>query len=74
MLDPVILPFDKQVLDSGTLIVPETISDHSATYLTVPFEYPLSTSYKRTVWLYSKGNYKLLSDKITNHEWNYLTI
>ncbi|MCG8046320.1 MAG: reverse transcriptase domain-containing protein [Candidatus Thiodiazotropha endolucinida] len=72
LLDPVILPFDQQVLDSGTLSIPEAISDHSATYLTVPFEYPLSTSYKRTVWLYKKGNYELLSDKINTHEWNYL--
>ena len=68
LLDPVILHFDQQVLDSGTLTIPETISAHSAIYLTVPFEYPLSTSYKRTVWLYNKGNYELLSDEINNHE------
>lgn len=72
LLDPLVLPFDQQGLGSGTLTLPGAISDHSATYLIVQFEYPLSTSYKRTVWLYSKGNHELLSDKINNHEWNYL--
>ena len=32
-----------------------------------------STSYKRTVWLYSKGNYDTLSENITNHNWNNLS-
>ena len=46
LLDPVILPFDRQDLDSGTLTIPVEISDHFTTYLTVPFDYQLSTSYK----------------------------
>ena len=72
LLDPVIFPFEQHVLDCGALTIPPTISDHSAIFLSIPFEYTLSTSYKRTVWIYSKGNYNTLSENITNHNWNYL--
>ena len=67
LLDPVIVPVGQHILDCGALTIPPTISDHSATFLSIPFEYTLSTSYKRTVWLYSKGNYDTLSENITNH-------
>ena len=73
MVDPVIVPFEQHVLDCGALTIPPTISDHSATFLSIPFEHTLSTSYKRTVWLYSKGNYDTLSENRTNHNWNYLS-
>ena len=72
LLDPIIVPFEQQVLDYGAMTVPSQISGHSATFVSIPFKYQLSTSYKRTVWLYSKGNYDTLSETIVNHNWNYL--
>ena len=73
LLDSVIVPFEQHVLDCGALTIPPTISDHSATVLSIPFEYTLFTFYKRTVWLYSKGNYDTISENITKHNWNYLS-
>ena len=43
------------------------------TFLSILFEYSLSTSNKRTVWLYRKGNYDALSENIINQNRNYLS-
>ena len=37
ILDPIIITEDLPFLDSGTLDVPDNISDHKATYITLPF-------------------------------------
>ena len=42
ILDPIIIPEDLPFLDSGSLDVPDSISDHKATNITLPFQYELS--------------------------------
>ena len=37
ILDPIIIPEDFPFLDSGTIGVPDHISDHKATYINLPF-------------------------------------
>lgn len=70
LLDPVITSFDQIILDNGVLQVPAQISDHSATFVTIPFEYHLHYTYKRKLWLYKKGNYTELENKISNFDWS----
>ena len=49
LLDPILISFDQTVLDSGTLQVPPDISDHRATFITLPFEYNLHFQPMETV-------------------------
>ena len=72
LLDPILIPSEYSVLDKGVVDLPRSISDHKATFITIPFEYPVSTSYKRLVWLYSRGNYQELRDKIETHDWTFI--
>ena len=58
--------------DSGTLTVPSEISDHSATYILLPFPYELRKSFERTIYLYKKANFELLNTKIESFDWNCL--
>ena len=68
--DRSILPDDMIHIDSGVLPVPPNVSDHDATYITIPFPYCLHTSYERKVWLYNKADYTLFNEQITAFDWN----
>ena len=57
LLDPILISFDQTVLDSGTLQVPPDISDHRATFITLPFEYNLHYTFKHKIWIYKQANY-----------------
>ena len=52
--------------------MPVTVSDHHAPYISLPFEYPLSTTFKRIIWL-CKGDSEALKTKINNHDWNFIS-
>ena len=54
LLDPIIIPLVMQYLDSGVIQNSPEISDHSATYIYVPFPYEIKQSYERTIYLYKK--------------------
>ena len=73
ILDPIIIPEDFPFLDSGTIGVPDHISDHKATYINLPFHYDTECAYNRLVWLYKKANFALLKQNISNYDWNCLT-
>ena len=60
------------VLDSGIIASPNDFSDHSATYICLPHDYPLSSIYKRTVWLYKRANFDLFNQKILSQDWDCL--
>ena len=64
LLDPIIIHNDMSFLHHGILEIPPAISDHSATYLYLPFQYPLHRSFTRNVWLYKNANFELLNNKI----------
>ena len=61
LLDPILVPLEHSILDKGVLELPALISDHKAPFITIPFDYPVSSSYKRLVWLYNRGNYQFLN-------------
>ena len=56
--DPVKVPDDLTVYDSGTIANPVIISDHSATYLTVPHNYSVSCAHSRRAGCIKKQAFK----------------
>ena len=72
LLDPIYIPLEHSTLDKGVLELPALISDHKAPFITIPFDYPVSSSYKRLVWLYIRGNYQELNEKINSYDWNFI--
>ena len=66
ILDPIIIPEDLPFLDSGTIEVPNNISDHKATYIKLPFQYDTEGVYNRLISLYRKANFTLLKQKKKN--------
>lgn len=72
LLDPIIVPEDLRVLDSGILETPREISDHEATYVILAHNYALSSSFKRTIWLYKHADFNKLRTKIISFDWKCL--
>ena len=68
LLDLVLIANDIEYSDSGTLPLPQVISDHCATFISIPFSYELQTCYERTIWLYSRANFESLNQKIENFD------
>ena len=64
LLDPIIIHNDMSFLHQGILEIPSEMSDHCATYLYLPFQYPLHISFTRKVRLYKHANFELLNNKI----------
>ena len=73
LLDPIVINEDTNFLDAGTFTVPDHISDHSATYITLPFQYELKSPFKRTVWLYNHADYNALNAKVSEFDWSCLS-
>ena len=69
LLDPIIIHNYMSFLHHCILEIPPEISDHSATYLYLPFQYPLHRSFTRKVWLYKNANFELLNNKILQFDW-----
>ena len=71
LLDLVLTSFEQTVLDCGILQVPPEISDHFATFVTLPFEYSVHP-YKRKIWIYRQANYIEIETRINNFDWSPL--
>ena len=72
LLDPIIINDDLTFLDAGTIKVPAHISDHSATFITLPFQYEPKSPYTRTVWSYNLADFNALNTTIRNFDWSCL--
>ena len=57
LLDPIILHEDMLPFNQGIIKVPPHISDHCATYVYLPFMYPVHGTFTRNVWMYKGANY-----------------
>ena len=51
LIDPILLHEDITPLNQGIINVPSEVSDHCATYVYLPFEYPLRGTFTRNVWM-----------------------
>ena len=74
LLDPILIPKDMEYSDSGTLPLPQVISDHCATFISIPFSYELQKCYERNIGLYSRANFESLNQKIENYDWSILHV
>ena len=75
ILDPVIIPDDMPFLDSGTIDVPDNISDHKTTYITAPMTYQRNRTYTRLVWLNKKeSKFRFVKEKNADYNWNYYRV
>ena len=72
LLDPIIINDDLNFLDAGTIKVPSHISDHSATFITLPFQYEPKSPYTRSIWLYNQADFSALNTAIRNFDWSCL--
>ena len=66
------MPLEYPVLDKGVFELPALISDHKATFITIPIDYPITSTYKRGVWLYKRGTYQELKEKVESYDWNFI--
>ena len=69
LLDPIIGHEDMSPLSQGIIQVPNEISDHCATYVNIPFEYPLHGTFTRNVWIYKYKNYYFFNKKTSDFDW-----
>ena len=72
ILDPIIIPDDMSYMDAGVLSIPNNISDHKVTFVTLPLQYEMHGTFTRLVWIYKKVNFPLSKDKISNFDWTCL--
>ena len=72
LLDPIIVPTDMRYLDSGIIPNPPEISDHSATYIYLPFHYEIKQSFERLIYLYKRADFDKLNNEISNYDWQVL--
>jgi hypothetical protein len=69
LLDPILVSDSITVIESTTIQINRTISDHELTYIVVNCGYHNDTSFKRNVWLYNKGNYDLFKQRVEDTDW-----
>ena len=72
ILDPIIIREDLPFLDSGSLDVPGSISDHKVTYITLLFQHDTEGAFNRLIYLYKKAYFTLLKQKLSNYDWTCL--
>ena len=72
LLDPVLKTDDVLCTDSGVFSVPPGISDHKATFITIPFPYSLNNTFERTIWLYNKAIFTLFNNLVSTFDWQVL--
>ena len=56
-------------LNQGIIKVPPDISDHCATYVYLPLEYPVHGTFTRNVWMYKNANFELFNKKLSEFDW-----
>ena len=72
LTDPIIVTQNFTILDSGVLDVPHNISDHKATYISIPFTNISPSIVTRKIWFYKRGDYNKMNDLIREFNWDVL--
>ena len=73
LLDPILVPDDLIVYDSGVLSIPNEITDHSATYILLPHNYSVSSAHTRRVWFYKRADFAQLEENVRSYDWDCLS-
>ena len=72
LLDPILVPDDLIVYDSGVLSIPNEITDHSATYILLTHNYSVSSPYTRRVWFYKRADFAQFEESVRSYDWDCL--
>jgi hypothetical protein len=64
LIDPILETDSIHVIDSDTIPIDRSISDHDGTYVTIHSGYDHEKSFTRDVWNYKRANYDLMKLKI----------
>ena len=68
-IDLILVTDSIHVIDSDTIPIDRSISDHDGTYVTIHSGYDHNKSFKRDVWNYKRANYDLMKSKIKEVNW-----
>ena len=71
-IGPILISQHCDPLHSGVMDIPESISDHKATFIYIPFTSICSLAYKRKVWFYKRANFESLNKMISRQDWNLI--
>jgi hypothetical protein len=69
LIDPILVTDSIRVIDSDTIPIDRSISDHDGTYVTIHSGYDHTISFTRDVWNYRRANYDLMKSKIKEVNW-----
>ena len=72
LIDPIIISDPCQILDSGTISVDNSVSDHKATFVSVKPKAPFNKPYFGEVLNYNNTNFEELNDKIRQYNWDHV--
>jgi hypothetical protein len=65
-LEPILITDSIQYVDTDTIHIDRSISDHDGTYITIRCANSNSKSFKRLIWDYQKGDYNVMKQTILN--------
>jgi hypothetical protein len=69
LIDSILVTDSIHVIDSDTIAIDRSISDHDGTYVTIHSGYDHNKSFTRDVWNYKRANYDLMKSKIKEVNW-----
>ena len=69
LLDPILTSSEIQSCESGVLGMEQSISDHSATYISFISNVNYKRAYRRKVWIYKNADFNKLNSLIQNCNW-----
>ena len=69
LLDPILTSSEIQSCELGVLGVEQTVSDHSATYISVISNINYRRAYRRKIWIYKNADFTKLNTLIENCNW-----
>jgi hypothetical protein len=68
-IDPILVRDSIRVIDSNTIPIDRSISDHDGTYVSIHSGYDHNKSFTGDVWNYKWANYDLMKSKIKEVNW-----
>ena len=74
LLDPILTSSEIQSCESGVLGMEQTVSDHSATYISVISNINYRRAYRRKIWIYKNADFTKLNTLIENCNWANINI
>ena len=70
LLDPIIVSDTINYVFADVFTLPDNISDHDASVVTIQCSKNISRSFKREIWQYQEINYEKFEEKLNEINWN----